>query len=122
MDVRSSTGQWTWVSGNQFVNGLASAGDYGTQGVSAVTNMPEGRQYATIWFDTSGNLWLFGGESYDAEGGWDVLNDLWEYTEYSGSGSAAAIKEIAGVSMAHKATARPAICRPQDGNENLHSA
>jgi hypothetical protein len=32
------------------------------------------------WTDSSGNLWLFGGNGYDSIGSWGYLNDLWEYT------------------------------------------
>jgi hypothetical protein len=31
------------------------------------------------WTDTSGHLWLFGGEGFDANGTFGALNDLWEY-------------------------------------------
>ena len=74
-----STGQWTWVSGEQGLNDL-EPGVYGTQGASAANNMPGGRAYASIWFDASGNLWLFGGQGWDGESDLDALNDLWEYT------------------------------------------
>jgi N-acetylneuraminic acid mutarotase len=54
---------------------LCNAGDY-TSGSYAVG----GRQYAATWVDTSGNLWLFGGQGC---GGTSTapgyLNDLWMY-------------------------------------------
>ena len=34
---------------------------------------------AVSWTDSSGNLWLFGGDGYDADGGAGYLNDLWEF-------------------------------------------
>jgi N-acetylneuraminic acid mutarotase len=76
-----STGQWTWVSG---ANTTDASGVYGTQGVAAAANVPGARCYAASWFDSSGNLWLFGGSGYDAAGGHGYLNDLWKYSPSSG--------------------------------------
>jgi hypothetical protein len=63
-----SGGQWTWVGAN-------GAGSYGTMGVSSSTNLPPPRNSASTWTDSSGNLWLFGGEA-----GFGVYSDLWKYS------------------------------------------
>jgi hypothetical protein len=54
-------------------------GVYGTQGVAAVGNVPGARFGAVGWTDSQGNMWLFGGESYDAGGSRPEQNDLWKY-------------------------------------------
>ena len=73
------TGQWTWVSGSTTVGrGGGQSGIYGTQGVTGA-NTPGGRFGASSWIDASGNLWLFGGDGYDATGTEGDLNDLWQY-------------------------------------------
>src|SRR5687767_2035812 len=71
-----STGQWMWVSGDNFI---AQQGVYGSKGVSASTNKPGCRRAAASWIDASGNLWLFGGYGYDGSGGLGRLNDLWKF-------------------------------------------
>lgn len=72
----TSTRVWTWMSG-------ASTGDafgvYGTQGTPSVNNAPGARSSATAWIDSTGNLWLFGGNGYDVTGTLGALNDLWEF-------------------------------------------
>jgi hypothetical protein len=74
-----STKTWTYVPGTGSVT-ANQKGVYGTQGVSAGTNMPGSRQEAVGWADASGNLWLFGGEGLDSAGTKNgVLNDLWVY-------------------------------------------
>lgn len=67
---------WTWVSGSSTVDAI---GVYGTLGVAAASNVPGARSNPVGWTDTSGNLWLFGGEGYDANGKIGGLNDLWEF-------------------------------------------
>jgi N-acetylneuraminic acid mutarotase len=52
---------------------------YGTLGTPAAGNFPGSRSSAATWTDTSGNLWLFGGGGYDANGNSGELNDLWEF-------------------------------------------
>jgi N-acetylneuraminic acid mutarotase len=71
-----TTGEWTWESGS---NKLGSAGNYGTQGVAAASNVPPARDSAVTWTDSSGNFWLFGGNSSNGP-----LNDLWEYSPSTG--------------------------------------
>jgi N-acetylneuraminic acid mutarotase/pimeloyl-ACP methyl ester carboxylesterase len=67
---------WTWVSGSNTGN---QKGTYGTEGVADAGNVPGARCYSISWTDSSGNLWLFGGQGYDSAGNWGVLNDLWKY-------------------------------------------
>jgi hypothetical protein len=63
--------KWTWVSGSSGTNQL---GVYGTQGVADANNVPGARDSANIWTDSSGNLWLFGGNGTAA-----FMNDLWKF-------------------------------------------
>jgi hypothetical protein len=71
------SGQWTWVGGPDIAN---QSGIYGTQGVASSSNVPGARNSEVRWLDSSGNLWLFGGGGYDANGTLGPLNDLWEYS------------------------------------------
>jgi hypothetical protein len=48
--------------------------------VPLATNVPGARDSAVSWIDSSGNLWLFGGEGIDSTGAFGYLNDLWEYS------------------------------------------
>jgi hypothetical protein len=68
-----STGLWTWVSGS---NATGATGVYGPLGVAAPTNVPGSRDNTESWTDSSGNLWLFGGNI----GSTTFVNDLWEFT------------------------------------------
>ena len=70
-------GQWVWMGGSA---PGGQKGIYGTLGVFAPGNSPGGRAASTIWIDSSGNLWLFGGYGDAASGtsGDFYLNDLWE--------------------------------------------
>jgi Galactose oxidase, central domain len=74
-----SSGEWTWVGGQDVAN---QVGTYGTKGTAASTNIPGGRERPVTWTDASGNLWLFGGLGYDSVGtaqGSGNLNDMWKY-------------------------------------------
>jgi len=66
-----TSGDWTWVNGTSTVN---ASGVYGTLGTGAAANVPPSRQAAAYWLDSSGNFWLFGGNSPAG-----YLDDLWEY-------------------------------------------
>jgi len=69
--------QWTWASGSK--GATSTPGNYGTQGLAASTNVPGARWIPAAWSDIHGNLWLFGGQGFDATGN-GSLGDLWEFT------------------------------------------
>ena len=83
-EFNPTTKQWTWISGNGGGED-PDYGVYGTLGTPAPGNIPSGRNGATSWMDSSGNMWLFGGYGVypAAEGGGvaleNALNDLWEF-------------------------------------------
>jgi N-acetylneuraminic acid mutarotase len=88
-DADGGMGQWTWMGGSNIIPissasqsfGLQSGepGVYGTLGVPAAANTPGARIGAVPWVDASGNIWLFGGQGYDANGAQGYLNDSWNY-------------------------------------------
>ncbi|HXN05946.1 MAG TPA: kelch repeat-containing protein [Nitrospiria bacterium] len=68
---------WTWYNGSSIVN---AAGNYGTLGIAASTNVAGARGAAVAWYDgTYKLLWLFGGYGRDATGTMGFLSDLWEF-------------------------------------------
>lgn len=81
----SSAKQWVWMGGDNVVpcgpTGCTNyAGVYGTLKTPAGANYPGARYGATSWTDKNGNLWLFGGTCYDANGNDGWCNDLWMYS------------------------------------------
>ena len=80
-EFNPSTNKWAWMSGSSVLpcNGCGEAGTYGTLNTPAAGNVPGGRQYAASWTDATGNLWIFGGQGYDANGTYGDLNDMWEF-------------------------------------------
>ncbi len=72
---------WTWMSGSNAAstNVNSNSGVYGTLGVAAATNTPGARSGAVSWMDSSGNLWLFGGDGIGSTNMSGDLNDLWRY-------------------------------------------
>jgi N-acetylneuraminic acid mutarotase len=72
-----SNGEWTWMGGSNLAN---QAGTYGTLGMSSASNIPGGREGPVARTDSSGNVWLFGGQGYDAAGHSGFLSDLWKYS------------------------------------------
>jgi hypothetical protein len=77
-----NTGEWTWMGGSSTIPSAYSgqSGVYGILGTTASTNVPGGRFSPVSWIDSSGDLWLFGGQGYDWTGTQGYLNDLWKYT------------------------------------------
>jgi hypothetical protein len=71
----SATEDWAWMGGTQ----TPQLAVYGTLGTPALGNMPSNRDSATTWTDSSGNLWLFGGNGFDSAGKPGYMNDFWEY-------------------------------------------
>jgi N-acetylneuraminic acid mutarotase len=76
-EFNPATREWEWVSGSFFVG---APGVYGTLGVAAAGNVPSARYFGSAsWTDSSGNLWLFGGNGRDSTGTLGMLNELWEF-------------------------------------------
>lgn len=67
---------WTWVSGSDMPD---QKGVYGKKGVADPANIPGARVGCISWFDSKGNLWLFGGNGIDNTGNYGVFNDLWKF-------------------------------------------
>jgi hypothetical protein len=67
-------GTWAWMKGS---NTAEAGAQTGTSGVPAPGNTPAGMYGSASWTDSSGNLWLFGGQRY---GNWLYFGDLWVYT------------------------------------------
>jgi len=82
-EVDAQTGDWTWMSGSTTLTVGGRGGQpgvYGALGVPAAGNTPGGRDGASTWTDSSGNLWLFGGNGFDSTVNFGYLNDLWEFS------------------------------------------
>jgi N-acetylneuraminic acid mutarotase len=90
-----STSEWTWMSGSSTVSSCfndgsgnligaihcAQAATYGTLGSPATGNTPGSREGALTWTDSKGNLWLFGGWSFDVPNQVQYyFDELWEYS------------------------------------------
>ena len=71
-----ATGEWTWISGSNIID---QNGIYGTQGITAPTNVPGARQAGISWIDNSNDFWMLGGYGFDYNGSASYLNDLWKY-------------------------------------------
>jgi hypothetical protein len=69
-----SSSAWTWMAGGDTI---LQPGAYGTLGVPSGVNLPGGRSAASSWNDSSGNVWILGGQGYDAGQNFGMLNDLW---------------------------------------------
>lgn len=68
--------QWTWSSGDVESNAF---GVYGNVGILSGNNLPGARKDSVGWVDSSGNLWIFGGDGNGTTTS-GYLNDLWKYT------------------------------------------
>jgi N-acetylneuraminic acid mutarotase len=73
------TSTWTWVGGPAMPT-TNQAGVYGTKGKAESSNWPGSRTSAMFWADASGLFWLFGGEGFDMQGNFGMLNDLWKFS------------------------------------------
>ncbi len=84
---------WVWKAGSTL---RAARGSYGTKGVAAASNAPGARNWYASWIDAAGDLWVFGGQGYDANGQAGVLSDLWKYDTLAGSWTWIAGPDTAG--------------------------
>lgn len=72
--------EWTWMGGS---NTAGEAGVYGALGVPSTNNIPGARDSSVTWINSSGYLWLFGGEA--EQGGTPDFNDLWRFNPATGA-------------------------------------
>jgi N-acetylneuraminic acid mutarotase len=72
-----SAGEWAWFSGGQDDNPDFNPSVFGTQGVSAAGTTPGSRWDVASWADANGKLWFFGGDGFDNNGNYGLLNELW---------------------------------------------
>jgi hypothetical protein len=73
-----ASGDWTWVNG-AITTTADVATVYGVKGVASATNTPGARRGSATWADSSGHLWLFGGNVYDSVEQRGNFADLWVY-------------------------------------------
>jgi len=80
-EFNPSSNEWAWMAGVSTVlfNVTGEPGVYGTLGVFAAGNLPGGREGAVSWTDSSGHVWLFGGDGDDSANTYGWLNDLWQF-------------------------------------------
>lgn len=80
--------EWAWMGGSSttpclLTKGRGCAGaiafTYGALGSSTAGSIPGSRNSAATWTDSNGNLWMFGGEGFVADGDEGFLSDMWEY-------------------------------------------
>lgn len=69
------SGYWAWMSGS--ITNSAS-GVYGAPGTPDPIAVPGARGVPSGWIDSSGNLWLFGGNGPNS-GANAAFNDLWKF-------------------------------------------
>jgi N-acetylneuraminic acid mutarotase len=108
-EISPSANQWEWMGGSidpGFPGTEEVPGVYGTLGASDATNIPGSRTDAMSWTDSSGSLWLFGGNGFDANNHLVWLNDMWMYRLVAGS-----TKTIPAVT-ANSATTNPTTAQP----------
>lgn len=68
--------RWAWVHGS---NGINQFGNYGTQGVTGASITPGGRYATAKFIQSTGNLWVFGGNGYSGSAGPAELNDFFTF-------------------------------------------
>ncbi|UWZ84836.1 chitobiase/beta-hexosaminidase C-terminal domain-containing protein [Occallatibacter riparius] len=86
-----STHEWTWMGGNSSLpsdctlnDSCGYAGIYGTLLTPSSSNLPGAREESTVWTDSNGNFWLFGGFGYGSNHIRGELNDLWKFAPSTG--------------------------------------
>ena len=71
-----ASGQWALVSGDGTVDAPSV---YGTLGVASASNTPGGRIFDVAWQTAPGEVFMYGGESYQG-----YRSDLWKYSTATG--------------------------------------
>lgn len=72
--------QWIWINGS---DQISQFGNYPTLGQGTNDSNPGSRKSSSVWKDSNGDLYLFGGEGF-GNGSFGYLNDLWKFEISSG--------------------------------------
>ncbi|KAK4530284.1 hypothetical protein CCYA_CCYA03G1141 [Cyanidiococcus yangmingshanensis] len=118
----TTSGNWTWVSGNSTIS---AAPVYGPERTYGPSYNPGARYSAAFWTGENGLLWLFGGEKSPT----NLLSDLWSFNtsslEWAYMGGSSAINQpgrygTSGLGNAFNAPgARYGPCSWTDAEGNL---
>src|ERR1022692_3346135 len=89
--------QWMWVEGS---NSAGQPGLFGTLGVPSSSNIPGARFSPSMWADSNGKRWFFGGSGFDSVGTYGYLNDLWNFDastlQWAWMGGSKTVPNVAG--------------------------
>jgi N-acetylneuraminic acid mutarotase len=104
-EFNPAAGEWAWMGGNpsQPVRGV-----YGASGILSSNNFPGSRAGATLWTDSFGNRWLFGGNGLDANWSQGLLNDVWQFNSSDQEWVWMAGNEIEGTAGLYGTPGQPA--------------
>jgi len=129
-ELNPSTNTWAWMGGSATVpvttdgNG-GQPGVYGKLGTPATGNIPGSRIAASTWTDSGGNLWLFGGAAFDANGDYGWLNDLWEFSptanKWTWVGGSSTLPTSGGLNGVYGKQGTPAAANIPGGRQNAAS-
>jgi len=74
----AANGRWTWVGGRAAVTSADQLGVYGT--TPSTTNIPGARTGMAVTMDSSGAIWLFGGNGSGVVlNAYGSMDDLWKF-------------------------------------------
>ena len=77
----TASGQWAWMGGSNLTTRAGcSAGTYGSVRTASSAGLPGGRTGSTVWTDSYGRFWMFGGFGCDSNGRSGNLGDLWMFS------------------------------------------
>jgi PKD repeat protein len=91
----AQSGEWTWMKGDIIPN---STGVFGTLGVPDPNNTPPALYGPAMWIDSSDNIYLFGGVTYNTLWKYDVAGNTWTWINGSSINSASGIYGTMGIS------------------------
>ncbi len=90
----AQSGEWTWMKGDNNPN---SIGIFGTLGIPDANNTPPALYGPAMWLDSSENIYLFGGVSYNTLWKYDMPANEWTWINGTSFNSASGVYGTMGV-------------------------
>ncbi|MBA2406546.1 MAG: PKD domain-containing protein [Chitinophagales bacterium] len=90
----AQSGEWTWMKGDIIPN---SPGVFGTLGVPDPNNTPPALYGPAMWINSSDNIYLFGGVTYNTLWKYDVAGNTWTWINGSTFNSASGVYGTMGI-------------------------